>query len=152
MSFLTGQRLTADLLNQYFQGVTTPVTADSATFTTVETIVATFTAPLVSGQVYEIIAMLFMHTSSSAATPAEVALTRIREDNVTGTQLQGANIPMLTASSGGFPALLRAEYTAVATATKTFVITGIRNGGAGTMNLKASASSPCLFRVQPLVN
>lgn len=148
MAFLTGQRLTADLLNQNLQGTTTPITADSATYTTTEAVIATWSASLVNGQNYEVVADVSIRTSVAA----DVSLVRIREDNLTGNQLQGINVALPSASSGGNPAHLRGEYTATATGSKTFVLTGVRNGGTGNHNLKASSSSPALFRVQALVN
>lgn len=151
MAFLTGQRLTADLLNQNLQGYSTSIVANSGTYTTTETVIATWTATLTAGQVYAVTADAFILTSATSSTEAN--LVRIREDSLTGTQVQGGNIMLPSTTSGGCPLHLYGEYTAVSTATKTFVLTAIRQGtGTGTYNLKASSTSPCIFRVQPLVN
>lgn len=148
MAFLTGQRLTADLMNQNFQGTTTTITAATATSSTVETVWATWTASVISGQTYEIEAMYSVKTSVAG----DGSLERIREDSLTGNQLQGVTVPLPGTISGGNPAYIRAEYTAASTGTKTFVLTAIRNGGTGVHNLQASSSSPATFRVQPIVN
>lgn len=157
MAFVTGQRLTADLLNQNLQGVTGNATVDSAAITTVETIVLTAALNMTSGQTYGI--YLKANVSSSVqmawnvATPTfELAFMRIREDNATGTQMSLDLIIQPSSSSSGYPVSGYAEYTAVSTASKTIVATLIRGTGAGNMVLRASATRPSTLRIQPIVN
>ena len=155
MAFVTGQRLTADLLNQNFQGTTTFVTTLSGTWTGTETVGATFSASVVSGQTYAIVVDAFIRiTTGGSGLLTEGNIVRIREDSLTGNQLQGSQVALLSGGSGGNPIHLYAEYTAVSTGAKTFVLTGNRNGtgSTGTYAVMGSASSPSVFRVQPIVN
>lgn len=157
MAFLTGQRLTADLLNQNLQGATGVAVADSASITTVETVVLTTTLSMTSGQTYGIYLKANISSGTqmawNVATPTfELALVRIREDNATGTQMSLDLIIQPSSSSSGYPLSAYAEYTAVSTASKTIVATLIKSTGTGGWQLRASATRPSTLRVQPLVN
>lgn len=122
---------------------TTTVTADSATFTTTETSVATVTASLISGLVYRVSCTAPL----SSTVAADLVLLRIREDTTAGTQIQAVNICPPTTSTVGFPGTVITEYTAVSTASKTFVLTGVRVTGTGTYQLRAGASRPTIFTI-----
>lgn len=122
-----GQRLVAGRIPGEEIALTTN-TSDSSTWTTTETETDSVTAPLVSGRTYKI-----RWSGAIVTTVAgDVDLLRIREDNTTGTALQTRGLYLGSTISGGIPCTLEARYTAVATADKTFVVTGIRNAGTGT--------------------
>jgi hypothetical protein len=125
---------------------TTVVTADSAGFTTTEVVVATVTAPLVSGRTYRLRAV--PKWESDVADDRINA--RLREDSVTGTIMQSDNVRILVVSSLGWGGVLEVEYTATATADKTFVLTGQRAGGTGTCKLGAGATRPVYLYVEYL--
>jgi hypothetical protein len=157
MAFLTGQRLTADLLNQNLQGITGNAVADSASITTTETIVLTASLSMTSGQTYGIYLNANISSTTqmawNVATPTfELAFIRIREDNATGTQMALALQIQPSSSSSGYPVTAYAEYTAVSTASKTIVATLVKGTGSGPWQLRASATRPSTLRVQPLVN
>ena len=103
-------------------------TADTATFTTVETVVSTVTAALVSGRTYRVRSVV---TYQSDVADDHLN-ARLREDSVSGTQMTGKRVrSTLTTGGFGFDGCLEAEYTAVSTGNKTFVATGVRSTGTG---------------------
>lgn len=123
--------------------ITSPFTSDpAATFTTTEVVQYTLSVPLEAGRRYGITVMTRARTATAAAPSVEVALVRLREDTVSGTELGGNQAYMPNNGTVGFPVFIYAEYVAVATGNKTFVVCGIRNGGAGTHNLRGSATGP----------
>ena len=111
-----------------------PRTSTPATFTTTETAVDTVTAPLVAGRKYGI--WWFAQCQSSVA--GDSARARIREDNSTGTQITLRGYELVDAGVA-VGIVEYGEYTAAATANKTFVGCLVR--GAGTGNLTAAASA-----------
>lgn len=115
-------------------------TADTATFTTTETIVSTVTAALISGRTYKV---SFRGTMQSDVA-ADLINARIREDNATGTQLQLRRESSTSATAGSGPSFdMEAEYTAVANGNKTFVATGVRAAGAtGNITAEGAATQP----------
>jgi hypothetical protein len=113
-------------------------TADTSTFTA-ETVVMTVTAALVTGRTYRV---RFVGTMQSDVTDDTIN-SRLREDNVSGTQLQLRRAQSPTSSAGsGVGMDVEAEYTAVATGDKTFVATGARSTGTGNITCEASATQP----------
>lgn len=118
---------------------TTVATSNSAAITTTDTIVDSVVAALVSGRTYRI---TFASNMSGAAIN-DRGIFRIREDNVTGTQLGFARITVPVATL--YPIRGEAEYTAVATGNKTFVVTLIRE--VGTVTRAASATIPTYLYV-----
>lgn len=123
---------------------TTEQTSDSTTFTTTETVIMTISVPLVIGRRYRI-----HHTSiiASNAAGATDVMVRLREDSVIGTILTQEVVTVGGSAFGWGPRLFR-EFTAVATANKTFVVTGERIGGvANTMRLEADATRPAYLYV-----
>jgi hypothetical protein len=119
-------------------------TADSGTFTTTETIVSTVVAALVNGRTYRVKA----HTRCSSSVAADRYIARLREDNATGTAIQGSNVDITAAATThGWPADLEAEYVAVATGNKTFVLTGVRGSGTGNCFMEAGADHPSYLYV-----
>jgi len=132
-------------VSQIFPGqriATTTETTISAGFTT-ETIINTVTAELVSGRTYAI--GLFTGIVSTIA--GDNAEYRIREDSVAGTQLQVIRRDLL-ATNITEVVFLYAQYTAVATGSKTFVGTGFRQAGTGTLTRNSSATSPSYMYVE----
>lgn len=117
-------------------------TGSSGTFTA-ETEVQTVTVGLISGKVYRVVYKGTLQSSVGG----DSARSRIREDNVTGTQLQNYRVPLQNAAAG-FTADVEAEYTAVATADKTFSVTGERASGTGNISASASATGPAYLYVE----
>jgi hypothetical protein len=122
---------------------TTTITADSSTWTTTETSISTVVASLTSGLLYRVQCCIPLSSGSAG----ELMNLRIREDTVAGTQLQGINVYASTTSAVGFQGYVVAEYTAVATGSKTFVLTGSRVTSLGTCQARAGASRPAYFTV-----
>lgn len=116
---------------------TTIVTSNSAGITTTETTVASVTAPLVSGRTYRVRAAVAVD-STIAEDTVDV---RLREDNSTGTEMNLRRVDCKDAT-GRWPGEIEAEYTAAATANKTFVVTYVRASGSGTIILIATATTP----------
>jgi len=116
-------------------------TTNSAGFTTTETVTDTVVADLISQLVYRV--RCFTLYTSTVANDSDIV--RIREDSLTGTVLQASRvfIPIVTS----FCVILEAEYTAVATGSKTFVVTGSRGSGTGTITHGANATAPVYLYV-----
>lgn len=115
-------------------------TSDTATFTTTETVVSSVTVDLVNGRTYKV---RFVGTMQSDVN-GDLINARIREDNSTGTQLQLRREQSTTNTAGSGPSFdMEAEYTAVATGSKTFVATGVRGaGGTGNITCEGAATQP----------
>lgn len=124
---------------------TTIVSVDSAGFTNAaEVIIASVTASLIEGLTYKI---WFWGGLMSTITGDEFQ-TRIREDSAAGTQLSfNATSITRAAATGDWTATLEAQYTAIATGNKTFVVTGIRSVGTGTGRIETQ-QKPSLFYVE----
>lgn len=131
---------------------TATLTTNSATWTTVESgALITVTANLVNGFNYRILLTTTVVSTVGALT--EAAFMRIREDNATGTQDTGANVSIPNTNGFGYPAVLIAEYTAIATGAKTWVATGSRiTGATGTQGIVCSTSRPTLLTVDRIVS
>lgn len=125
------------------------LTANSATWTTTETgALITVTASLVSGWTYKIYASMFVQSTVAG----DLGFMRIREDTSAGTQDVAGNVYIATTSGSGFPLTLYTEYTAAATASKTWVVTGSRGAGTGTQNISAGGSRPAWLTVDRVVS
>lgn len=122
---------------------TTIETSDSSTFTTTATTVMSVTASLVSGRTYRIRAICQFESD----TAGDLVVGRIQEDDSSGTQLSHAQTEIVNASSIGYTIVTEAEYTAASTGNKTFVLTGDRNGGSGTLFRGASSVRPSYLYV-----
>jgi len=112
-------------------------TANVGTFT-VETTLDTLVVPLVSGRRYWI---TWNGAAQSSVADGAVRF-RIREDTSAGTQIALRQAPMNAVVNQSFGVHMRALYTAVATANKTFVITGVRQNGTGNITAVASTDAP----------
>lgn len=122
--------------------------ADSATFTTTETVLLTLQVPLVAGRIYRVMSKL--RVASTAGSINEGCQLRLREDNSVGNELDRLIVVIATvAGTAGYGGDLDSNFTAVATATKTFVVTGQRiSAAAGTQRMEGSGASPNLLTVR----
>lgn len=110
-------------------------TADSAAFTTTESLILSASGFVVAGQRYACVA----RGNWGSTVTGDTIIDRIREDSVTGNVLATGQLANVNTSSVGWSDMLYGEYTAAATAAKTFVLTGVRNGGTGNCLLRAGA-------------
>src|SRR5690606_9229097 len=121
------------------------VTADSATFTTTETTVLSVTAPLVSGRTYRVA----FYGKFATTVAGDIGVARMREDSSTGPERQSDFLDFNKASTTiGYSCYMEFEYTASSTGNKTFVVTGVRNVGSGTLRLEAASNRPSYLRVE----
>lgn len=139
-----GDKIPASELNERL--ATTVRTTDSGTVTTTETIADSVSAVLVSGRRYKI-KWSVGYTSSIAA---DSLFLRIREDNVSGTvaSLVRAYSPLTNGAGSRWAAIVEAEYTAVASAAKTFVGTYVRASGTGNVNIAAGVTYPTILSIE----
>ena len=110
--------------------------ADSSGITTTETTVMSVTAPLVAGRTYRV---RFYGGFAGTVTDDNIN-ARIREDNSTGTEMQNSASQLPFTSGVPWILPMEAEYTASATANKTFVATLVRLSGSGSVRLEAASS------------
>lgn len=136
-----GQQLVAGRIPGERIGITIE-TADSSTFTA-ETVIATLVIPTVVDRTYQVWAWV---TLASTVDNDDVT-ARIREDNVSGAVLQESNWELThdLQSTRGVSDTLVADYVADATENKTFVLTGERAAGTGSIRREASATKPTSF-------
>lgn len=137
-----GQRLVAGRIPGEQIAITTNTT-DSGTWTTTETVTDSVTAALVTGRTYSV----HWFGAMVSTVAADITLVRMREDDVTGTLMTERSVYIPSTSSAGFGFMLECRYTAAATANKTFVVAGIRNGGTGTQHADATATRPRILYV-----
>lgn len=135
-----GQQLVAGRIPG--ERIATVVQTSDSTLFTAETLVMSIEAPLVIGRTYRVTADLI----GAGSVAGDNTLWRIRQDLLAGTQMQQRqrDIP-----STGFGWLVRmeAEFTATATAAKTFVVTGERLTGTGNIRIEAAADRPAYLYV-----
>lgn len=118
---------------------TTKAEVDSATFTTTEVVIDSVTASLVIGKIYKVRWVV----SFQSSVADDMVNVRIREDTVLGTEMQSRRVLSAIATAGaGFDGSVEAEYTAVATGSKTFVGTGDRSTGTGNITAEGAAIRP----------
>ncbi|HEX6682425.1 MAG TPA: hypothetical protein VF062_06495 [Candidatus Limnocylindrales bacterium] len=121
---------------------TTVITADSATFTTTEIVVATGTAaPLVAGRIYMVV-----FDAGFQTTVDGILRVMIREDNLAGTSIQIRDF-FIDNTGTASAARVEVEFEAQATGNKVFVATGDMLSGGGTANLNASGTLPSYLYV-----
>jgi hypothetical protein len=156
MTVTGGQKILATHINTIETATqervaTTILTADSSTWDDTPEVAATsVTATLVSGQKYKI----WFHGRASTDVANDTAGLRIREDaGVAGTQLGFTNHFMPTTTGNGFTTTVYAEYTAAASGSKTFSLTGQRTAGTGVAHrIRAAASSPAFLAIDKVVS
>ena len=124
---------------------TTPRTSNSASIGLTETTVDSVTADLVNGRTYKVV----WATRYATGTAGDTVFLRLRPDNSSGTQMQiGRGDSRLTNGGGSaWPMTIEAEYTAIATAPKTFVGTFQIASGAGSGQIIAGATLPTYLYV-----
>lgn len=128
----------------YRVGVQT-YTSDSSTFTTSETEIGSITVDLINGVQYEI--RCDAHVSSSTA--GDTVTCRIRENNTSGTEIQVVSGNTVSTTGNRPVAIpLWGLYTAVATGSKTFSITAVRQAGAGNVFRDVSSVAPMIITVK----
>lgn len=120
---------------------TASITSDSASITTTETSIASVTATLVAGRTYRIKYV----TRIGTGTAGTVALIRIREDTVGGTELVGDNIYLGSGGGAGNGVMMEGEYTAAATGAKTFHLTLQRASATGDVRREGSFMPTYLY-------
>ena len=113
----------------------------SVTSISTETQTDSITVTLVSGETYEIVHSAIWSGSSSSV----IVKPRIREDSSSGTQLASWEFPV-TAVAHYYNGMFRAIYTATASGSKTFVVTGEAN--TGTCNRVGSSTDPSNLTVE----
>lgn len=156
MTVTGGQKILATHINTIETATqervaTTILTADTSTWDDTPEVAATsVTGTLVSGQKYKI----WFHGRVSTDVAADTAGLRIREDaGVAGTQLGFTNVGMPSTSGNGFTTTVYAEYTAAASGSKTFTLTGQRTAGTGVAHrIRAAASSPAFLAIDKVVS
>lgn len=121
----------------------TLIVVDSAAFTTTEAIIATISFNAIIGRTYQI---RFDGALGGNAADGLVNF-RIREDNVSGNELQQRQFTIDKVGTFGTPIYLLGSYTAGATATKTIVVTGDEQSGANSYTLEASSTRPAFLGV-----
>lgn len=130
----------------------TAITADSTTWNATESgSLASITPTLTTGLTYVIRICAAVGTDAAASPSLEASILRVRENNSAGAQVLGPQIYMPTTSTVGFALMARAEYTAVATGAKTFVLTGQRNGGSGNHRIRANTDRAAYLTIDLLV-
>lgn len=137
-----GDRITADELSTY-AGEPEIREINSSAFTTAETEVDTITVPVVNGRRYKVV----WRPAFFSTVANDHVRGAIREDDLAGTALYVQNIT--TPISGqAFLMHLEGFYTATATEDKTFIGTGDRITGTGTITGQAASSNPTLLYVE----
>jgi hypothetical protein len=120
------------------------IVADTTTYGGTETSLATIAATLINGLTYGV----YFNGRVSADVAADLSGLRLREDTVIGNQLNFTNVYVGATTGNGFTTVAYGEYTAGATASKTFVLTGQRTGGSGTAHrVRASANAPAFLMI-----
>lgn len=120
---------------------TTIRTTNTSSFTS-ETVINTVQASLVTGKTYRI----RWDADVAGTVTSDLARFRIREDNISGTQLQLKN-RVIQGPGTDYPISLEVEYTAVSTGPKTFALTCLRQTGTGTLACNANANEPSYLYV-----
>lgn len=119
------------------------VTADSATTAAVELEVNTLTETLVNGVRYEV--RWWCHVSASTA--ATNAIVRIRDTTVAGTELGATQTHCATTTAVGFFIAGVLDFTAVASAAKTFKMSLQGNSGANLVQIRAATNRKCRMQL-----
>jgi hypothetical protein len=120
---------------------TTVRTTDSANVTS-EAIIDSVTASLITGKIYKIT----WHGRFQSSVAGDDALFRIREDSLTGTEIASV-AEDLTVIGRQARSTIEVEFTAVATASKTFKATLERLAGTGGLHGDAAVAGPTYFYV-----
>lgn len=148
MTLAAGSKLRAsELIAAIPQRIATTTRTTSTSTFTAETVTDSVTAALVSGKTYKVVC----NQGCSSSVAADSETLRIREDSISGTQIQAVRVP-LTVASVAVPGRLEVDYVAVATGNKTFVVTGLRASGTGNLSHIASTGQPNNIYVELVVS
>jgi hypothetical protein len=120
----------------------TSIRTSSVSTFTAETEVQTISVGLIAGRTYKVV---YRGTVQSTVA-GDSARSRIREDSVTGTQLNSYRVDV-DQSGAGYSADIEAEYTPAADETKTFSVTAERAAGTGSLTAAAAGTQPCYLYV-----
>jgi hypothetical protein len=121
----------------YFQNTVGPIT-------TTETQVLNITAATITGRTYRV----------KATMPIDISVVtdgyfcRIREDSVSGAEVQGRRIGVPNAGLTAYDATIEGEYTADANENKVFSVTIVRTSGTGQLNRTGSSVAPAIIYVE----
>ena len=136
-----------DILDNYLKGESSPITSNTATWTSSESgALVSVTFNLVSGITYAISSFLAVNGGAG-----DVDFMRIREDTSSGNQIQGQNLFIGSVAGSGYPSIMYVEYTAVSTASKTFVLTGNRLVGSTAHQGQVATNRPGYLTITPLL-
>lgn len=122
---------------------TTVIDEPSGTFTTTAVQVASVTASLVAGSIYRVT----FDGAFDTTVDGDMVRARIREDNISGNQLQARDTGEMDAAGLVTGLRMEVEYTAVSTGNKTFVATGERDAGTGNITMSADSTFPAYMYV-----
>lgn len=116
----------------------TIITADSSTWNSTTVVsLATLAVTLVNGILYE---LRYVSGNVSSTTTSDLNFIELREDSIAGTRIGFQQMGITNTSSVGFGVSVFAQYTAAASASKTFALCGARGSGTGTAQLRHAAS------------
>lgn len=143
----TGQKLTANRVpGERIAEMSPARTTNSGNITTTEAVIDSVTAALVAGRKYRVV----WTPGVLSSTAADTAFVRLREDSLTGTQMNilRVSLPATGGAGSRFPATIEAPYVAAATGSKTFVGTLVRASGAGNITVQAASTYPVELYVE----
>jgi hypothetical protein len=132
--FILGALHTEALTGVTRRIATASVSTNSLGIASTETVMITVVAATVNGRVYKVTADVGFQVSIVADAHA----ARIREDSVSGNELQARRYTAPQTTPQLWPLHIEGEYTADATENKTFVLTFQRTTGSGTSTLTAT--------------
>lgn len=117
----------------------------NSTGSAAEVVRLTVVAPVVFDRIY----LVRAYVGVASTVDNDDATLRIREDSLTGNQLQEAGLELNhdLQSTRGQPQAIEVEYTASATENKTFVLTTERAAGTGAIRLAAASNKPSYLYV-----
>jgi hypothetical protein len=118
-------------------------TSDVSTFTA-ETVTDTVTGDLIEAYTYRIVGFI----TARSTVVNDVDLIRIREDGLGGTIMRNFRIVIPQIGAGtDFFAYTETQYVPAANETKTFVLTGARASGSGSITHTAGPTNPAYLYI-----
>jgi hypothetical protein len=150
MTVFAGDEIFAADVNELIDRQNTVIfTGDSSTWSGTEASAMSITISAISGAKYKIV----FEGRVSTDIAADAAFIRVREDSLSGNQLNYTNVYLPTTTGNGWQARAYAEWTATSTGNKTFVITGQRSIGTGVAHrIRAAGNGPAYLYVDRIAN
>jgi len=150
MTVFAGDEVFAADINELIDRQNTTIfTGDSSTWSGTEVSVMSNTFAAVAGAKYKIV----FEGRISTDVAADGAVIRVREDNLTGNQLNYTVVYLPTTAGNGWLGHVYAEWTATSTGNKTVVITGQRTVGTGVAHrIRAAGNGPAYLFVDRIAN